>query len=110
MEINLTQTYLIISCDKIGNCMQSSGSCEFTRANHGFKCQLLLAVSLSCFRLGYFWWNRPVIHWYVSVFTPLLVDFIMLTDMEAVRRIASLMESLSHTAQFDKVYIISISR
>jgi hypothetical protein len=104
-------TYLIISCNKIGHCMQGAGSRELSRSNHGFKSQMLLAITsitLGCFRLGYFRWSRPVIHTYFSFFTPLLVDFIMLTDMEAIRRITSLMECLSYSIQFDKIYVITI--
>ena len=103
-------TYLIISCDKIGNCMECPSSREFTRADHGFKTQLLLAVLLGCSRLGNFRWSRPVIYCYITFFTPLLVDFIMLSDVETIRRIASLVKSLSNSIRFNKFYVISISK
>jgi hypothetical protein len=51
-----------------------------------------------------------VMHCNVSFLTPVLVDVVMLSHMEAVRRIASLMKSLSHTIQFDKICVISISK
>lgn len=104
-------TYLIISCDKISYRMESSSSREFTRANHGFKFQLLLAVAqLGRFCLGYLRWNCPVIHGDISFFTQLFVGFVMLSDVEAVRGIASFVESLSHSILFDEFYVISTSK
>ena len=65
--------------------MECPGSREFTRANHGFKSQLLLAFTLQgCFRLSYLRWSRPVIYCDISLLTPLFVDFVMLSDMEAI--------------------------
>jgi hypothetical protein len=82
--IENNQSYLIISCDENGNCIESPSSGEFTRANHRLRSQLLLAVRFHTLGLDNAWWSRPVIDWYLSFFAPLLVDIIMLTNMEAI--------------------------
>ena len=93
--------------------MESPGSREFARANHHLKSQIQLAFLfrfLCRFRLDYVRWSRPVMDWYLSFFAPFLVYFVMLSDMEAIRWIASLMKGFSHSVRFDEFFVVSISK
>ena len=109
--------YLVVCCNELCNCMKNTRSGEFTRTCHQLKVQLLLCLLLChlasflllffCLHgLPYWLWNCPMINWYVSLFTPLYILFVMLTNMEVIQWISTFVESLSLSIWFDECFII----
>ena len=109
-------TYLVVSCDKLCDCMESRLPCEVAWSNNRFKAQLLLLLLLgqSTLLFGLFLLlhslpdltrDCPMIHQYVIFLTFLLVNIIMLTNMRSTRRVPSLVEGLACSIRFDECLV-----
>lgn len=104
--IVMRKIYLVVSCNKLHNCVKNPFPCELARTCHGFEGQLLLPLlvrHLPSFFLVLFFlhgfpnrpWDCPMVYWYVCFFTSFFVDFIMTTNMKAAWWIPSFEKSLT---------------
>ena len=81
-------THLIIGCNELCNCVEDMFSRIILWTHHRLELQLLLEFLIRAASLFFLLhrfpntpWNGPMIDRYVIFFTPLLVKWIVLTDM-----------------------------
>ena len=109
-------THLIVSYDEVCNCMEDVLFPKLMWPSHCLEVQLLLlclVAHLTSFLLFFLHFydsskvpqNCPMVNRYVHLFTPFLVEVVMLTNMQVTWWVSSLMKSLALSVKFNKMLI-----